>query len=75
MKRVDLYAVQPSVQLDELLKIGWYSTDSGLSPTQQLYTAKGSQGFGTNKAIIEDLFVDTSEISEGVTCELILLPH
>ena len=52
MKRVDLYAVQPSAQLDELLKIGWYSTDSGLSPTQQLYTAKGSQGFGTNKAVI-----------------------
>ena len=69
MKRVDLYAVQPSAQLDDLLKIGWYSTDSELSPTQQLYTARGSQGFGTNKAVIEDLFVDTKDFQETVLFE------
>ena len=42
-----------------MYKIDWYGTDSGLDPMTQLYTAKGSQGFGAGKNVIENLFVDT----------------
>ena len=43
-----------------------HSTDSNLGPTEQLYTAKGSQGVGVNMLVIDDTFLDASEYSSTV---------
>ena len=58
--------MQPAVLLDRIFEIDIYSTDSDLGPTEQLYTAKGSQGVGVNKLVIDDTFLDTSEYSSTV---------
>ena len=42
-----IYAINPSSMIDESLMLNYYDRDTGLGVTEQLYTARGSQGLGT----------------------------
>ena len=44
-----MYAFQPSDNLDDGFQVAWQDPMSGLGLTEQLYTARGSQGFGINQ--------------------------
>ena len=61
-----MFGVQPAGILDSTFEIDWFGTDSGLGPTEQLYTAKGSQDVGVNKPVIENTFLDTSDYKSTV---------
>ena len=43
--------MNPSTLIDDNLMLDYYDKASGLGVTEQLYTARGSQGMGTSKAI------------------------
>ena len=46
-------AVNPSSLLDDALMLEYYDRDTTLGSIEQLYTARGSQGFGTAKEITQ----------------------
>ena len=45
--------MQPSSYFDDTLKMKWKDPSMGLSVTEQLYTARGSQGVGTSQAVAD----------------------
>ena len=45
------YAVNPSTFFDDGLMLSYWDHDTALGATEQLYTARGAQGFGTRKDI------------------------
>lgn len=46
-------AVNPTSLVDDSLNISYQDPDTGLGLTEQLYTARGSQGMGTSDKIID----------------------
>ena len=56
-----LYGVQPSQNADEAFKVDWQDPTSGIGITEQLYTARGSQGIGTSVDVIKTRRVDISD--------------
>lgn len=42
-----MWAVNPSSMVDDNLMFEYKDRDTGLGASEQLYTARGSQGFGT----------------------------
>ena len=45
--------MSPSSLLDDTLNLKYKDRDTGLGPTEQLYTARGAQGMGTYKEITD----------------------
>ena len=48
-----IYAINPNSLMDDGLMISYHDHDTSLGETEQLYTARGSQGFGTYDEITE----------------------
>ena len=62
-------AVHPSKLLDESLKLEYYNRDTGLSPTEQLYTPRGGQSGGMRSTTVADAAVDPNNYWETLLLE------
>ena len=62
-----MYAINPSTMIDESLMLNYNDRDTGLGVTEQLYTARGSQGLGTFDNI------DTYGVNPSNYHELVML--
>ena len=49
--KVDMQAVSPANLLDSSIMLSYSDPGTALGPTEQLYTARGAQGFGTYEKI------------------------
>ena len=54
------YGISPSSYFDETFQL-YYVADTGLGPSETLYTARGSQGMGLKSSRVEDMEMDTSD--------------
>ena len=53
----DLYGLQPSTLFDDSFTFVYSPSETGLSATDQLYTARGAQAFGTLDIIISKWYM------------------
>ena len=58
---IGVEAIAPSILIDESLIISQYAVASGLSPSEQIYTARGSQSLGMHEQTAARAGVDPSK--------------
>ena len=66
---IAVQAVTPSSYLDNALQIKTYNSTSALGPTEQFYTARGSQSIAVTEEIIEQIGYDWSNYKDTMLIE------
>ena len=56
-----LFGVQPSDFFDDLIQIDWAPRNTSMGVTEQLYTARGSQGMGTGAGWAHNFLADNDD--------------
>ena len=64
-----MQGVTPSAIVDDSLKLSYFDQDTGLSPTEQLYTARGSQSAAVRQTTIDKVGIDPSNYWDSLLLE------